>query len=154
MLRYFAYGSNMDSRMMRRRCPGATPIGPARLDGWRFIIMRGGYGSVVPSAGAVVHGVLWRVTPRDLATLNSYENIDSGLYCRRTLPVRIEARREPALLYMSRDRREGRPQPGYQAAVVASARAWKLPAPYVAELARWAQGRFSGTWSSGDGEPG
>jgi gamma-glutamylcyclotransferase (GGCT)/AIG2-like uncharacterized protein YtfP len=146
MLRYFAYGLNMSVTLMGRRCPGAAPIGSARLDGWRFIVMRGGYASIVPAPGAVVHGVLWRLTSRDLAALNAFENIDGGLYARRILPVRRGAQREPALTYVSRERREGRPQPGYQAIVVASARQWNLPAPYVSGLERWARSRFAGTF--------
>ena len=66
---------------MRRRCPGATPLGPALLRGWRYVIAEG-YGSVAPAAGMCVFGVLWRLTPRDLAALNMFESLDSGLYRR------------------------------------------------------------------------
>jgi gamma-glutamylcyclotransferase (GGCT)/AIG2-like uncharacterized protein YtfP len=154
MPRYFAYGLNMSVALMGRRCPGAAPIGPARLDGWRFIVMRGGYASIVPVPGDVVHGVLWRITSRDLAALNAFENIDGGLYVRRILPVRLGARRAPALTYLSRERREGRPRPGYQAIVVAAARQWSLPEPYVSGLARWAPSRFAGTFAVDAGESG
>lgn len=150
MSRYFAYGSNMSVALMRRKCPAAEPIGPARLDGWRFIVMRDGYASIVPAAGGAVHGVLWRVTPRDLAALNAYESIDSGLYVRRVLPIRCGAGRKPALAYVSPNRAEGRPRPGYQAVVVAAARAWKFPEAYVRALARWAPAGFAGSCSPGE----
>jgi len=149
MPRYFAYGSNMSVALMRRTCRSAEPIGPARLDGWRFIIMGDGYASIVPAPGAAVHGVLWRITLRDVAALNAFENIDSGLYVRRVLPIRSGARREPALVYVSPNRSEGRPRPGYQALVVAAARAWNFPKTYVRFLARWAPAGFAGTWSFG-----
>ena len=77
---HFAYGSNMDRRLMRRRCPGARLIGGAVLRDYRFIITKDGYASVAAARGALVHGLLWRLTPRDLAALNAYENIDAGLY--------------------------------------------------------------------------
>jgi len=149
MPRYFAYGSNMSVALMRRKCRAAEPIGPARLDGWRFIVMGDGYASIVPAAGGTVHGVLWRITPRDLAALNAYENIDSGLYVRRLLPIRCGTRCEAALAYVSPNRAEGRPRPGYQAVVVAAARAWKLPESYVRSLARWAPAGFAGVSSLG-----
>jgi gamma-glutamylcyclotransferase (GGCT)/AIG2-like uncharacterized protein YtfP len=152
MPRYFAYGLNMSVALMGRRCPGAVPIGPAWLDGWRFIVMRGGYASIVPDPGDVVHGVLWRITPRDLAALNAFENIDGGLYVRRVLPVRHAARRASALVYLSRDCHEGRPRPGYQAIVVAAARQWRLPDAYVSALERWAPSRFAGTFAVDAGE--
>lgn len=135
---HFAYGSNMSRALMHARCPGAVATGPARLDGWRFIIMQGGYASIVPDPGAAVHGVLWRVTPRDLSALNAYEALHSGLYRRRTLPVRLGRGVVPALTYIGRTRSPGRAKIGYQDGIVLpSARDWGLPKHYIAELIRW-----------------
>jgi Gamma-glutamyl cyclotransferase, AIG2-like len=153
MTLHFAYGSNMSRALMQRRCPGAEPLGPARLDGWRFAIMREGYASIVPAAGTAVHGVLWRLSPRDLAALNAYESLDRGLYVRRVLPVLISARRRAALTYVAPGRSSGRPQPGYQELVVAAAREWQLPESYVATLARFIPG-FCGTLGVATGEMG
>jgi len=133
---HFAYGSNMDRAAMRRRCPGAVAIGPARLADWRFIITRDGYASIVPAPGEAVHGVLWRLGPRDLSALNAYESLDSGLYRRRMLGVQWGGRFLRALTYVARTRHAGRPRPGYQSLVVAAARDWNLPEDYVGGLAR------------------
>jgi gamma-glutamylcyclotransferase (GGCT)/AIG2-like uncharacterized protein YtfP len=151
---YFAYGSNMSVALMRRQCQEAEAIGPARIEGWRFIIMREGYASIVPAAGGTVHGVLWRITPRDLAALNVFEGVDSGLYVRRVLPVRFGARRVSTLTYVSPEQTEGRPRPGYQTFVVAAARAWSFPDAYVRELARWGPARFAGRWALVCGDAG
>ena len=67
---HFAYGSNMDRRLMRRRCAGARLIGGAVLRDHRFIITTDGYASVAAARGAVVHGLLWHLTPRDLAAID------------------------------------------------------------------------------------
>ena len=139
---HFAYGSNMNRAAMRRRCPTASAIGPARLDGWRFVITRGGYASIVPAPGASVHGLLWQLGPRDLAALNTYEAIDRGLYRRRTILVAGAGGRVPALVYVARDNRAGRPRPGYQQSVVTAARAAAFPARYLRSLARWLPGRM------------
>ena len=154
MPRYFAYGSNMSLALMRRQCPEAEAIGRARLDGWRFIIMREGYASIVPAGGGTVHGVLWRITPRDPAALNVFEGVDSGLYVRRVLPVRSGPRCVSALTYVSPEQTEGRPKPGYQTFVVAAARAWNFPEAYIRALARWAPARFAGTWGLVRGDAG
>ena len=134
---HFAYGSNMDRAAMARRCPSAVARGPARLDHWRYGIMRAGYASAQPAPGEVVHGVLWRLTPRDLAAVNAYESIDSGLYRRHMLTVIHDGRRVQALVYIAGERAEGRPQPGYQELVVRAARDWALPDPYIRVLERW-----------------
>src|ERR1700730_15310057 len=119
MTLHFAYGSNMSRALMRRRCPGARALGPARLDGWRFVIMRGGYASIVPEPGGAVHGVVWSLTPRDLAAPNAYESRHRGLYGTRVVPVVMVGRRRSALVYVAPGRVRGRPQPGYQELVVA-----------------------------------
>jgi gamma-glutamylcyclotransferase (GGCT)/AIG2-like uncharacterized protein YtfP len=136
--RYFAYGSNMSTALMKRRCPSAVAIGAARLDGWRFFIMAAGFASIVPANGSAVHGVLWSLAPRDLAALNAYEGVDGGLYVRRTLAVRCRGRHQPVLVYVGTNRATGRPQPDYQRVVAAAAQEWQLPADYVRALQRFA----------------
>ncbi|KAF4336719.1 hypothetical protein FBEOM_9419 [Fusarium beomiforme] len=44
---YFAYGSNLSTEQMRRRCPYSTPIGLAYLKGWKWIINGRGYANIV-----------------------------------------------------------------------------------------------------------
>jgi cation transport regulator ChaC len=133
---YFAYGSNMDRAVMRRHAPAAVPIGAARLPDHRFIITADGYASVEPARASAVHGVLWKLTARDRATLDRWESTASGQYRAAMLAVRSAGSRVPALVYVGR-RSAGRPRAGYMELVVAAARAWDLPAGYIAELRRW-----------------
>lgn len=135
---YFAYGSNMDRDAMKRRCPEARALGPAVLEGYRFFVGREGWGSVRRSPGSRVHGVLWKVSPRDMAALHAYELLHTGLYDLRTLPVRRGGRLVPAMIYLLRQRVEGRARPGYVEAIAAAARGWQLPQRYIASLERLA----------------
>lgn len=141
---YFAYGSNMSRAAMGRRCPDARAIGPAALEGYQFFVGLEGWGSVRPARGAIVHGVLWRLTPRDLAVLHAYELLHKGLYAVRRLPVRVAARRLPALVYLLRRRQAGQPKPGYVEMIAAAARDWRLPEDYINSVARWSASRFTG----------
>ena len=136
MTLHFAYGSNMSRALMRPRCPSARAIGLAELTGYRFIISADGYASVLRSPGARVHGLLWRLGPRDLAALNAYESLATGLYRAETIVVRIGRRRVPALVYVGRSRVPGPPRPGYLELVLAAAEELALPAAYRRELAR------------------
>ena len=79
MTLHFAYGSNMSRALMQARCPRAEAIGTATLSGWRFLINPEGFGSIAPHPGERVYGVLWRLSARDLAAINAYESVDSGL---------------------------------------------------------------------------
>ena len=80
LMLHFAYGSNMHR--------GADAGGGVRMPAWsaarccaitvcdhtrRLRLGDGG-------ARRLVHGLLWRYSPRDLAALNAYENIDAGLF--------------------------------------------------------------------------
>ncbi len=145
MMLHFAYGSNMSRALMLGRCPQARPLGAATLSGWQFLITPDGFASIAPRAGAVVHGVLWSLTVRDLAAINAYESLDSGLYLRRTLTVRHGRRSVRALVYVARRQGEGRPRPGYMMVVTEAAREWELPDSHVRSLRRWSPSGWTGT---------
>ena len=134
---HFAYGSNMSVPMMRRMCPAARCEGRAVLPGHRVFIIREGYASIRRANGASVHGVLWRLTPRDFAVLNAYENLAGGLY--RAAMMRVIAdKRTAALVYVARRQARGRPRPGYMEIVIAGARDAGLPIWYIRDLSRLA----------------
>jgi len=152
MTLHFAYGSNMSKALMAMRCGQARPLGVATLAGWRFIIGRQRYGSIVPVRGHMVHGVLWKLSPRDLAAVNAYESVDTGLYLRRRLPVRYGDHVVQALVFVARVGGKGRPRPGYMRVVVESARDWQLPERYVRTLARWSRSRWRGARAPDIGE--
>jgi len=154
MILHFAYGSNMSRRHMRVRCPGAIALGIATLRGWRFAINPDGYGTMVPRPGSITYGVLWGLTPRDLAAINAYENVAGGLYGRRRLTVRLGSSPEPALVYLARRHGRGVPRPGYIALVVAAARDWSLPRAYIGTLKRWSPSGWQGARARDTGEIG
>jgi len=153
MTLYFAYGSNMSRAGMAARCRGARAIGPARLDNYRFFVGIDGWGSVKPSPGNAVHGILWRLTPRDVAAMHAYELLHAGLYKVRHLPVRMGARLTPAMIYLLRRRAAGRPKPGYVELIAAAARDWRLPERYIEAVERWSTSRFTGARVIDSGKP-
>lgn len=137
MTLHFAYGSNMSRVMMQSHAPEAVPLGGATLRDHRFLIMADGYASVERAVSEIVHGVLWRITPRDRVTLDAWENIAAGLYRAEMLPVRHDGQQVQALVYLGRTDRPGGPKPGYMEAVIAAARDWELPDDYIRSLEMW-----------------
>jgi hypothetical protein len=134
---YFAYGSNMDRPAMAGRCPASRPLGPARLAGHRFMISREGYASVVRDPRRAVWGVLWDIAFADMAALDRYESVASGLYVKLNQPVLAEGGARRALIYVARSAGSGQPRPGYLEGVIAAARAAALPADYIREIEAW-----------------
>jgi hypothetical protein len=142
----------MSRGLMGARCPMARPIGTATLAGWRFIINADGLASVAAHPGARVHGVLWELSARDVAAINAYEGIASGLYETRILPVRHDRRHASALVYTARRQGRGTPRPGHLELVLEAARDWDLPQPYIHSIMRWSASRWSGARARDAGE--
>jgi gamma-glutamylcyclotransferase (GGCT)/AIG2-like uncharacterized protein YtfP len=135
---YFAYGSNMVASQMATRCPKASVIGVACLQGYKFLINARRVGTVVPDPIHQVYGLLWEINPEDLRALDLYEEVQSGLYEKATVVVEfLSDRRVEALIYLATDQSSGWPRPQYMKDVVAAAKKWKLPPIYVEELAQW-----------------
>ena len=108
------------------------------LDDHRFAIVRPGFATVIPARGGRVHGVLWRLTPRDLTVLDAYENIGSGMYGRDERRVWQDGRSLRAIVYFARDPRPARAKPGYlEDCVLPAARHWGLPQAHVAAIEAW-----------------
>jgi hypothetical protein len=135
---YFAYGSNMSRNLMREHCPRARALGTAVLADHRFIVMAEGFATIITEPGQTVHGVLWELSDGDVAALDAYEGLDTGLYRAATLPVHHGGRLTSALVYIARSCEYGRPKPAYMQLVLTAARDWDLPEPYIDTLARWA----------------
>ena len=73
---YIAYGSNLNVRQMRTRCPNATILGTALLDGWELMFRgskTGSYLTIEEHEGGRVPVVVWEVTASDETALDRYE---------------------------------------------------------------------------------
>lgn len=68
---YFAYGANLNRESMRDRCPAAIAFGPYRMEGFRLVFRN--VADIEPAPGEAVHGVLWRITPECLRSLDCFE---------------------------------------------------------------------------------
>jgi hypothetical protein len=144
MTLHFAYGANMSPAVMAKYAPGAQALGVAALAGHRFVITADGYASVERARGQLVHGVLWRIAPRDRVLLDAWENTAVGLYRAKSLWVRRAGQSVKALVYLARPTGEGRPKPGYMELVISAARQWELHGGYVEVLQRWLQASARG----------
>ena len=77
---YFAYGSNLNFEQMAYRCPEATVVGTAKLDGYELAFRRG-YLTILPKEGASVEGLIWSVTDHDESQLDCYEGYNHWGVC-------------------------------------------------------------------------
>ena len=93
-----------------------------------------GWGNVIADPRAVTHGVLWDVALADMRALDAYEHVERGLYRKVIQPVvRSDGGAARALVYVGKGE-GGAPRAEYMDAVVAAARAWKLPEAHIRYL--------------------
>lgn len=145
---YFAYGSNLSSRQMQARCPGAIPVGPARLDSYALVFDRpsrrwGGHAAdVVPAADGDTWGFLWQVDDRHLAALDRFEGVHTGGYARETVALHGPGRLPfPGEVYrVVSPGAPGMPSPRYLHTILEGAREHGLPAHWLAHLASFGRG--------------
>jgi len=108
---YFAYGMNTNLDSMKHRCPEANLIGPARLDGYRFIFRR--HADVELSYNSSVDGVLWLIDDNDLDSLDILEGFPD-YYIRSRAWVEHDDRWYIAWIYQMQDQSYlCDPAPGY-----------------------------------------
>jgi len=150
MILYFAYGSNMHPRVMAARCPGARPLGAARLDGWRFFVNKRGSAAIWPDPAHSVHGVLWRCRSAHIHALDAYEGVAWRNYFRRRLIVAGAGTEAGAFVYTGNRHLPGVARPNYLlSAVIPGARAFGLPGDYIAHLESWLPRRPLGAQGAG-----
>jgi gamma-glutamylcyclotransferase (GGCT)/AIG2-like uncharacterized protein YtfP len=152
-MHYFAYGSNLDSQQMSRRCPGATVVGLGELRDHRLTFpltshdWGGGVAGVGVAHGESVWGVVYELTDEHLAALDGYEQFvgpgdQHNLYDRETTSVQLVRaddgsfpRRLHVWIYLARPANPSPPSRRYLDTILAGARHHKLPDEYVARLA-------------------
>ena len=89
---YIAYGSNLNIRQMRMRCPSARIIGTAVIPDYELLFkgsQTGSYLTIEPKVGASVPVAVWSVTAEDEAALDRYEGFPSFYYkAEMKLPIK------------------------------------------------------------------
>lgn len=80
---YIAYGSNLNVRQMKMRCPGARIIGTSEIKDYELLFKgskTGSYLTIEPRVGSSVPVAAWEVTAEDEAALDRYEGFPNFYY--------------------------------------------------------------------------
>ena len=80
---YIAYGSNLNIRQMRMRCPHARVVGTAVIKDYELLFkgsLTGAYLTIEPKEGGEVPVAAWEVTESDEAALDRYEGFPTFYY--------------------------------------------------------------------------
>ena len=110
---YLAYGSNLNVRQMRYRCPTAKPIGITAIPDYELLYKgskTGSYLTIEKKKGSLVPIVVWEVTAADEKRLDAYEGYPNFYYKKEMkLPVRLangKTKKLTAFIYIMQEERE------------------------------------------------
>ena len=73
---YLAYGSNLNVRQMKLRCPTARVVGTAEIKDYELLFkgsQTGSYLTIEPKKGGIVPVAVWEVQEQDVRLLDRYE---------------------------------------------------------------------------------
>ena len=99
---YIAYGSNLNLKQMKHRCPAAIVVGKSTLEGYKMSFrgsILGGVATVEADKGSSVPVLVWRISPKDEAALDRYEGVPR-LYRKEMWPVEVDGKTSYALIYI------------------------------------------------------
>lgn len=133
---YFAYGSNLWREQMRQRCPDCTILGTGRLAGYRWLITSRGYASIVRSADDSVFGTVYRLSEADERSLDRYEGVAEGSYCKQLVTVELQGGRLTCLTYIDPVETPGIPKEEYIQRINNGIADAELPEEYLARSVR------------------
>lgn len=110
---YLAYGSNLNVRQMRYRCPTAKPIGITAIPDYELLYKgskTGSYLTIEKKKGSLVPIAVWEVTAADEKRLDAYEGYPNFYYKKEMkLPVRLangKTKKLTAFIYIMHEERE------------------------------------------------
>ena len=85
---YIAYGSNLNIRQMRMRCPSARIIGTSEIPDYELLFKgskTGSYLTIEPKKGSWVPVAAWEVSAEDEQALDRYEGFPTFYYKKEML---------------------------------------------------------------------
>ncbi len=141
-MKYFAFGSNMSSRRLRQRVPGAKPLGTYSLERHELRFHKynkDGSGKCdafyTGDKSDVVLGVLYEIDESEKAALDRAEGLGYGYDEKEVFVYGAEGNVEKAVTYYATKLDESlQPYTWYKEHVLAGAREADLPAAYIAGI--------------------
>lgn len=113
---YAAYGSNLNIRQMKHRCPGARLYGTGVIKNFELQFKgkpHSAFATIAPKDGASVPVAVWEISKRNEQALDRYEGYPSH-YFKQDVPVQLGGKEITAMAYvMNLKMNFGLPSPYY-----------------------------------------
>lgn len=104
---YLAYGSNLNARQMKHRCPDAKLIGISFIEGYQLLFKgskTGSYLTIEKAEKSKVPVAVWEVSESDEHRLDAYEGYPN-FYYKKEIGVIVNRRKIRAFVYIMHEER-------------------------------------------------
>lgn len=138
---YIAYGSNLDTKQMAYRCPGAKVVAKSWLHDYRLVFQGAPYGAhanVIPAEGYDVPVLIWEITKYDEMALDRYEGVRGGYYTKEYYQVEVNGEMREALIYIMSPNPDGIPADGYLQIISNGYQEFRFPVSILNEAVKHA----------------
>lgn len=113
---YVAYGSNLNFKQMKHRCPTAKLYGIGTVYGYELQFKgspASAFATIMPKEDASVPVAVWKIQPRDEVSLDRYEGYPSH-YFKQDISVRLDGEEVTGMVYIMNPKMDfGLPSPYY-----------------------------------------
>lgn len=117
---YVAYGSNLNIRQMKYRCPDAKLYGTGVIEDYALQfkgLPHGAFATIAPKEGAFVPVAVWEISKQNEQALDRYEGYPSH-YFKQNVSVQLDGKEVDAMVYiMNLKMNFGLPSPYYYGTV-------------------------------------
>lgn len=99
---YVAYGSNLNIRQMRHRCPHARLYGTGVIEDYELQFKgrpTSAFATIAPKEGSIVPVAVWEIDQMDEKFLDSYEGYPTH-YFKQDVSVKLEDQNVTAMVYI------------------------------------------------------
>ena len=132
-MKYFAYGSNLDKKKMKQRCPDSKPLFSATLPNYKLIFVgwsrlwKGGVASIQRSQGSKVPGGVYEISDNDLRHLDRNEGFPNDYNRIKVIVFDEDGTAIEAITYIKTGREEEtKPSKEYATAIYQGYKEWGI----------------------------
>ena len=124
---YFAYGSNLNLKQMKKLCPSMQKVQSYMLDGWELSFNK--YADIRPNDVLGVYGALYYINDDDVKALDKFERGYKKVKFNATLK---SGKTEKCMVYVMEERQKtAKPEEKYFQTIVQGYADWELPPQHL-----------------------
>jgi hypothetical protein len=140
-LLYFAYGSNLNKKQMKKRCEYSEPDGSGILLDYQIVFQKhhgrkDGVLTIEPKAGSKVPIGIYTITAKDEARLDVHEGVAKQCYKKQKVTIKKDDNDVEGLIYIMIDGINSKPTNEYYNTVLTGYKEWNFDEKYLKEAAR------------------